>query len=138
MRSVVVVLPASMWAMIPMLRSFSSGIVLGISGQFGKSGRSTASSLVEKKNSPARRCSQRTPGEGRRAVQPEPRGNDRSALEPNEEDSKGMTSENRPPALAERLSGGLERARPLLRRARGAWRPGWLAGALAVLLALSA
>src|ERR1700686_3707484 len=30
MRSVVVVLPASMWAMIPMLRTFSSGVVLAI------------------------------------------------------------------------------------------------------------
>jgi len=49
-----------------------------------------------------------------------------------------MSAQDRPSALAERLSGGLERARPFLRRAGGAWHPGRVAGALAVLLALSA
>ncbi len=49
-----------------------------------------------------------------------------------------MSAENRPPARVERLSGGLDRARPLLRRARAVWRPGAVAGVLAVLLSLSA
>jgi hypothetical protein len=49
-----------------------------------------------------------------------------------------MSAENRPPALPERLSGGLDRARPILRRARAVWRPGAVAGVLAVLLSLSA
>lgn len=49
-----------------------------------------------------------------------------------------MSAENRPPALPERLSGGFDRVRPILRRARAMWRPGAVAGVLAVLLSLSA
>jgi hypothetical protein len=49
-----------------------------------------------------------------------------------------MSAENRSPARLERLSGGLERVRPGLRRARGLWTPGAMAGGLAILLSLSA
>jgi hypothetical protein len=93
--------------------------------------------LVEKKNSPARRFPSGRPVRVGERLNRAP-SKDRSALEPNEKDSKGMTAQNRPSALPERLSGVLERARPLLRRAGRAWRPGWAAGALTVLLALSA
>src|ERR1019366_7737738 len=45
MRSVVVVLPASMCAMIPMLRVFSRGNSLGIVGCGGRCGRSCVACL---------------------------------------------------------------------------------------------
>jgi hypothetical protein len=49
-----------------------------------------------------------------------------------------MSAENRPPAAAGRLSDGVGRMRLFQRRAGGLWRPGPVAGALAVLLSLSA
>jgi MFS superfamily sulfate permease-like transporter len=49
-----------------------------------------------------------------------------------------MSTENRPSTLPERHSGGLGRAGSALGRARGALRPGLVAGGLTILLAVSA